>query len=611
MLNTINVAASGLAASREQVESVMNNIANENTPGYKKRSVNISEASHIDSRLTGRGVLIGDTTRVVNIYMYDNLTSEKSKQSEYDELSMMLSDIESIFYETDDSGFSSDLDRYFQAIENLRSSPSNEIYKNNLRNTGIAITNDLKTLYSDIEQRELAAKNTIDDHVEEVNTILNDIGNVNKTLSDIGFSSNDLLDKRDQLEQEIANYIDVDIDRTDNYELKITNMTAVRFDTNIHSVSIVSDKIAQKNIYANTGNPHTSNLVNMATWEDSGDKVSFKLNNSTTVSVSYGEVVNGTAVDKNNVVQSLVYKINHTANIDPTISAYNGQYILDAAGNKILTNNPKHPEYDAINPNKDRYLVIEADIPGDKGKFDCRILVEDSDASSSALNLAKNSDLSVKGIDDVHLEIFDRKLTLKSGKLKALTNNLDSASSDNLFIIYKEKLDNLAKALSDLSGSYIKNDDETYVYGNTAVDVNANRTKRVDIGLFSGGTVDSLEFNDSIVGALTQEKLDYLASLQWKTDINIDGTGENLTSFSKYNQTLRVKIAEDKQGINFKKETQDAVTSSLQNTYDKLVKVDKDEEMINLIKFQAAYEANAKLITMIDEMLSTILGMRR
>jgi len=39
--------------------------------------------------------------------------------------------------------------------------------------------------------------------------------------------------------------------------------------------------------------------------------------------------------------------------------------------------------------------------------------------------------------------------------------------------------------------------------------------------------------------------------------------------------------------------------------------VDKDEELIELIKFQKAYEANAKIITVIDEMLETLLGLKR
>jgi len=39
--------------------------------------------------------------------------------------------------------------------------------------------------------------------------------------------------------------------------------------------------------------------------------------------------------------------------------------------------------------------------------------------------------------------------------------------------------------------------------------------------------------------------------------------------------------------------------------------VSLDEEMTDMMKFQKAYTASAKLITTIDEMLDTIIGMKR
>jgi len=39
-------------------------------------------------------------------------------------------------------------------------------------------------------------------------------------------------------------------------------------------------------------------------------------------------------------------------------------------------------------------------------------------------------------------------------------------------------------------------------------------------------------------------------------------------------------------------------------------KVSIDEEMTNLIKYQTAYDASAKVITTIDQMMKTLLGIK-
>jgi len=311
----------------------------------------------------------------------------------------------------------------------------------------------------------------------------------------------------------------------------------------------------------------------------------------------------------------MVYKINHTPEVAQTVTAYNGDYVLDHDGNKVLTNNPNHPKYDSSDPNKERYLVIEANTKGEHSRFDGRILVEDEDSAAGAkINLDKSTTLSKQASSDVHFEIFDSEINLKSGSLKSMTENLTTSSGNNLISEYKTKLDQFAKALSDMSASYLQKEDESYVYGIKAVDVYEQQTadgNRVDIGLFSGSTVSSLSFNSGKVDGLTQDDLDYLATLQWKTDVDIDETNNNPTSFSKFNQALKVKIAEDKENNDWNKETQSAVVEQLSNTYEKITKVDKDEELMNLMKYQAAYEANAKIITMIDQLLQTILGMKK
>lgn len=596
MLNSLNVAQSGLIASKTNVENVMNNIANENTEGYKKRVVDVKESAHNDARSTGRGVDTIQTNRITDIYMYDNLMDERSKNAEYSELTTMMADVESLFFETEDSGLSTDLDNYFQAIEDLRSNPYNQIYRTNLANQGNILVDNMQTTYKEIEDRQGISENFLEDHVDEINRILSDIGDINKEIEDAIIPSNDLLDTRDKLEYQLSEFFDVDISRGDDYSLAIGDVTAVRYNTNIHELRIVSDDIAQKDVYADVNNAST--LLSNSTFDAVGDKVLYIFDKDHKVSVEYGETVDGQVVDDTNIIQALTFKINNDSYLSNNIKAFNGAYSLDADGNKI----PQAPTTD------DYYLIVEALNPGLEGQFNAEILVEDT--TDTSYYTQKDTNKSVSAQNDLHLEVFNEELPVKSGKIKPILDNLDSESSDNKFDKYKDMLDNLAKKLADISESYIFLGENEYVYGEYESSVHDDASKKKNISMFEGSSVKTLSFNESSVGNLSQEDLDYLATIHWNEDIKFDDSGVQ-TSFNKYYQNIRVQVSADKENIDYLAQTQEAVTESLQLTYDKLVKVDKDEEMVNLIKYQSAYEANAKLITVVDEMLATILGMKQ
>ncbi len=743
MLNILNVAQTGLKTSQIQVENVMNNLANETTEGYKKRVVNISELEQIDARMTGRGVQVDDVSRITDIYMYQNLVREESKLSNLNELTDMLSEIESIFTETDTSGMSADINRYFNSIENLRTSPQNEIYKNDVENNAKVIVANLQTLYSNIEQKEASTIENIEENIGEINNILTEIGNISQQIVENSGTSNDLLDKRDSLEKELAQYIDVEISRGSNYQLEIAGVTAVRFDTNVQEIVLIEEYTPQSDVYAavdsdgDTIFPREDSLI-PTSWDDAaipeeqtidisgtvdatgtvnflgtsitpggtsatdvrdeilnttiiapnttstnediinnwndnnpdreiesitigtGDQIlitykdfegdvpaidntdssgivytgsiettkgevdsfTYTLNNEFSFTVTHGETIyeaDGTTiadinedgvvdasdvVNETNALQAMVYKINQSEDASNLVTAYHGAYEIADDGTKILTSDDKHSEYDVLNPK--RYLVIESRTDGEKGSFVGEFLINDSNSKSQ---VEKNDYLSKEGMDDIHIEIFEEEITLTGGAIKAMVDNVNTDSGNNMFNEYKDKLDQFAKTLSNLTDSYIENADQSYIYGTDNVELSSDEDKKVSLNLFTGADVKSLTFNAESLNTMTQDKLDYLATIQWKEDIDFDGTGLNNQSFSQFYQTLRVNVADNKENVDFKVGAQSAVTESMQNAYDKMTKVDKDEEMIQLIKYQSAYEANAKMITIVDEMLQTLLGM--
>ncbi len=619
MLNSLNVAQSGLNAAKITVENVSNNIANENTPGYKKRVAQLSELDLIDGRMTGRGVRVDEIYRITSQYLYDNMLKENTRTNYYQEVSSMIGNIEKMFQETDTSGFSSDLSRYFQALENLRSDPNSEIYKTTYKNQGTVLVDSLQNLYSNIEKQESLSKQSLEDNVKEINTIIKEIGAINEQLGQHRVASNDLLDKRDELEKRLSTYVDIEIDRSnDEYSLKIGGAIAIRYNTNIREVDLAEENIGQVDKFATTdANGDLINTIGAATPIDMDDVITYKLNNEFEVSVKIGEALvdangnpvdlgNGTnVIDSTNYIRALKYKINHDSNISEKVVAYNGNYAMDPDGNKV----------DAST--SDKFLLIEAKVDGEIGSFEGRISITKMTGTvvDDRQTVFKDEYQSAEASDKVSLEIFGQEVKISSGSVKAQIDNLSTNATNNKFIHYKEKLDNFARAMSDMFDKYVKTGTDEYLYGHVATDEYNGTANIKNLNLFSGSSVKTLTFNENAVNDLTQADLDYMATIQWKKDIGFDGfaqDGTNIdgTSFSEFFQELRVNISSDKQNNDFLLEAQEIVEFSLQSSFDRLTKVDSDEEMVNLIKFQAAYTANAKIITVVDEMLNTLLNVR-
>ena len=627
MLSTLSVSQTGLNAAKTAVENISNNIANENTPGYKKRVVQVSELAQMDSQFAGRGVGVDGVYRITSQYMYDKLISENSKVSYYDKLSTMLGSVESIFKETIDSGFTADLNRYYQSVENLRANPSSQVYKTALQNQGKILVESLQNLYSGVEKQQANEKKELYANVDGVNSILKEIGSINEKIEKYG-ENNDLLDKRDQLELELSSYVDVSVSRESGYyELKIGGETAISSNTNVRTIDVKEEETLQKDKYTLVDNStvpiptvydalkynkdFTPKII------DANDIVTYKLNNESEVSVTMGELItmdwdgDGTAttepVTNSNLTRALVYKINSNPDMKGSITAYNGDYSIDASGNKVTKDT------------QDNYLRIESNAGGIANEFDGRISIEKRDNTTSSIvdsreSIYRNESQSTDPESRVYLSIYDNEVTAKSGIVKAQVENLSSDSPNNKFQVYFDKLDAFAQTLGDITDKYIKTGTDTYVYGEAASDESLGVINSV--GLFSGSSIKTLKFNDSMVNELTQEKLDYLATMQWNNDLSYDGKAQTGTSTSKaslseFFRDLRVTVSADKESVNFLKDTQAGVKMSIQSSYDQLTKVDKDNEMLDLMKFQAAYTANAKIITAIDEMLQTLLGLKR
>ncbi|WP_031215912.1 flagellar basal body rod C-terminal domain-containing protein, partial [Helicobacter pylori] len=80
---------------------------------------------------------------------------------------------------------------------------------------------------------------------------------------------------------------------------------------------------------------------------------------------------------------------------------------------------------------------------------------------------------------------------------------------------------------------------------------------------------------------------------------------------SEFYQFLTGKINTDAEKSGRILDTKKSMLETIKKEQLSISQVSVDEEMVNLIKFQSGYAANAKVITAIDRMIDTLLGIKQ
>ncbi|MBU0483737.1 MAG: flagellar hook-associated protein FlgK [Proteobacteria bacterium] len=141
----------------------------------------------------------------------------------------------------------------------------------------------------------------------------------------------------------------------------------------------------------------------------------------------------------------------------------------------------------------------------------------------------------------------------------------------------------------------------TFFTGYDSSDIGINQDLVKNLDLIAAGTVT--EFGEIFRGDNTNGLS--ITALQGKEDVNF--TGGKISTMDNFYNALVSEIGTDSRTVNRDFEYNSLVSNQMQEMRDSTSGVSLDEEMANLIKFQHAYTAAAKLITTADEMLVTLL----
>ncbi len=197
---------------------------------------------------------------------------------------------------------------------------------------------------------------------------------------------------------------------------------------------------------------------------------------------------------------------------------------------------------------------------------------------------------------------------IEGGNLKGWIDVRDVYATD-----YLNRLDTLAQSIvsevntlhqsgfgltiDPMSGSAITGQDFFVASGTTAADMAVNPDILNDVNRIAAATTAATVPGDNRNAVA-------IAALQSQ---NILSGGQ--ATFNDFYSGLVGSVGSDVRNASANHDYESAMVTQLENYRESVSGVSLDEEMINLVKFQHAYEAAARVITTVDEMLNTVLNM--
>jgi len=198
----LNISMTGLYASQRALDITNHNISNVNTPGYSRQTVNQKADTPIamsdGTGMVGNGARVLGSERVRDEYLDFKYWSENVSYGEWDIKETMLSDVEAVFNEPSDSGFNTVLNDYFSAIHELSKDPSSVATRALVKEKGITLTNYFNSTATHLEKIQSDLNYSVKSKVDEINSISEQVRALNEQIYKYELQGDTASDLRDQ-----------------------------------------------------------------------------------------------------------------------------------------------------------------------------------------------------------------------------------------------------------------------------------------------------------------------------------------------------------------------------------------------------------------------------
>ena len=599
------VGNSGLVNAQNAINVTANNLANVDTPGYVREQVRFSDKSYItrvnptirtNMQQNGLGVSVSDVAHARDIFLDKAYRRENGRSEFYSSMYNAVAYVEDILQETDGEEFKQSVADLWKAFQEFGKDPSNSTNQSLILQKSELFLSRTASVYSDLQKYQENINEEISDKIDRVNEIGKRVNELNYEIMKVESNGLEtamtLRDERDYLIDELSGYLNIEAkeNSTGQVIIKAEGVTFVDED-GFNKIGLrVKESAKGTGFYT----PFWGHLSDAAKGETGyTDVFDFSMDISTEYNndigsikallyargENYGEYEYLDTEAQANFSQEFKDKYAYSK-IDDCVVAETQAEVTYLLHKVILAMN------DIMVPNK----TMSADeIQAAAGNGATSITAYDPKR-----NKYQQITSSTKILDAENCNVgADKKIPPEELFVR---DNCERYTE----VTYKDQNDNFQTL-------YVYNEEDEYdtntLYKIGNVSINPDLLKEVTkMPVYrQNGTADSNGAVDMSLGTK-------ITAAWQQTSMVIAPDDTVPCNFEDYYDKIIDRLGISGNVYYTASQTMSATVASVDNQRQQVIGVSSDEELTNMIKYQSAYNAASRYITVISEMTDTIVS---
>jgi flagellar hook-associated protein 1 len=214
MTDILSTSVSGLLAFQRALDTTSNNISNAATPGYSVESANFAErpGQASASGYIGSGTSVQSITRSYDELLAGQVRSSQSSYSSFNAYATQAAQIDNMLSDSS-TGLTASLQSFVNALQTVANSPASTAQRQVLLSQAQGLAQQMQNYNAQLSTYGAGIESQISAAVTRVNTLSAGIATLNGQiatgLATTGQTPNSLMDQRDQLIDQLSQYVTV------------------------------------------------------------------------------------------------------------------------------------------------------------------------------------------------------------------------------------------------------------------------------------------------------------------------------------------------------------------------------------------------------------------